>query len=322
MQDRIAQNALSTFVGGFLFALVGIIGLSTGIYGSDGHIVLFILTLLVVVIIVVTFLRWVDVLSNFGRVPDAIDRTARAAADAVAGWIEEPCLGGRPLGDAPETSGPVMAGRMGYVRHIDMGVLQQLAEEADGEVVVLVIPGIFLDDVRAIAETTFELDDDGRRRLCSAFDVGDNPTFDQDPRYGISALAEIGIKALSPGINDPVTAVRVIDRLVRVLTDWGNAIEGGQPSYDRVYVSPPDPDEVFSEAFSELALYGARDVRIGIRLQEAFRSLSRVADKACAAAARSQADLALERAKSALTVEDDYERLRAMSKAWHLSTAD
>jgi uncharacterized membrane protein len=119
-----------------------------------------------------------------------------------------------------------------------------------------------------------------------------------------------------------VTAVRVIDRLVRVLTDWGNPIEGGQPSYDRVYVSTPDPDEVFSEAFSELALYGARDIRIGIRLQEAFRSLSRVADKACAAAARSQADLALERAKSALTVEDDYERLRAMSKAWHLSTAD
>jgi hypothetical protein len=51
-------------------------------------------------------------------------------------------------------------------------------------------------------------------------------------------------------------SLRVIDRLVRVLTDWENAIEGGQPSYDCVYVSPPDPGEVFSEAFSELAMYG------------------------------------------------------------------
>ena len=44
MQDTTAQNALSTFVGGFLFALVGLIGLSAGIYGESGHLVLFTLT--------------------------------------------------------------------------------------------------------------------------------------------------------------------------------------------------------------------------------------------------------------------------------------
>lgn len=75
MQDPAAQHALSTFIDGFLFALVGIIGLSAGIYGEDGHIVLFLITIVMVTAIVVTFLRWVDVLSNFGRVPDAIDRT-------------------------------------------------------------------------------------------------------------------------------------------------------------------------------------------------------------------------------------------------------
>ena len=71
MQDTTAQNALSTFVGGFLFSLAGLIGLSAGVYGKDGHIILFAMTILVVLVIVVTFLRWVGVLSSFGRVPDA-----------------------------------------------------------------------------------------------------------------------------------------------------------------------------------------------------------------------------------------------------------
>lgn len=82
LQDSTAHNALSTFVGGFLFALAGIIGLNSGIYGDNGHVVLFVLTLVVIVIIVVTFLAWVEALSHFGRVPDAINRTVHAAANS------------------------------------------------------------------------------------------------------------------------------------------------------------------------------------------------------------------------------------------------
>jgi len=59
----------------------------------------------VVVVIVVMFLRWVDVLSHFGRVPDAIERTAKAAGDAVMGWVDQPYLGGRPANAGAGTRG-------------------------------------------------------------------------------------------------------------------------------------------------------------------------------------------------------------------------
>lgn len=316
MQDSTAQNALSTFVGGFLFSLVGIIGLSAGIYGEDGHIVLFALTVVVVVAIVGTFLRWVDVLSKFGRVPDAIDRTAKAAADAVAGWIERPWLGGCRADDSVQADFEVRPERMGYVRYIDMAALQKLAEAADGRILVSAPPGAFLDTNEPIARTTFEPDEDARHSIGQAFDIADNRSFDQDPGYGISALAEIGIKALSPGINDPVTAIRVIDRLVRVLTDWGNASGGEEPSYDRVYAPPLDAGELFCVAFSQLALYGARDARVATRLQNALRSLSRVADPRSAAAAREQANRALEHAKAVLMLEQDCERLCAINESF------
>lgn len=315
MQDPTAQNALSTFVGGFLFALVGIIGLSSGIYGEDGHIVLFALTIVMVVVIVMTFLRWVDVLSRFGRVPDAIERTGKAAADAVAGWVENPHLGGLPADRAPRARSTVAHERMGYIRHIDMAALQEVAERVDGEIVVVAAPGDFLDDRRPIVETTTELDEETRNAVRAAFDVGDNRTFDQDPEYGLSALAEIGIKALSPAVNDPVTAIRVLDRLVRVLTAWGNRSRGAESRYDRVYVPPLEADQLFAVAFSQLAQYAAQDARVGVRLQEACRSLSRVSDRASAEAARHQGARALRLAKEALALEEDYDRVREANRS-------
>jgi len=309
MQDPTAQNALSTFVGAFLFSLVGIIGLESGVYGDEGRIVLFALTIALVIVIVATFLRWVEVLSNFGRVPDAIERTARAASNAVRGLIETPCLGGRPAEDAPGTRHELVIDKLGYVRFIDMAALQNVAREAGGEIVVAAPPGAFLGGNRPVTRATFEFDEKRGEKIRAAFDVGDSRTFDQDPPYGISALAEIGIKALSPGINDPETASRVIDRLVRVLSDWGNASRDVAPKYDRVFAPPLDAQDLFAVAFAQIALYGAKDVRVGIRLQEGFAMLMQVTDEHCAEAARAQAKRALALAREALTLDVDRELL-------------
>lgn len=64
MEDATTQNALATFIGSFLFSLVGIIALSTGAYGTQGRVVLFTVTIAVVVLIIYTLLRWIDHLSD------------------------------------------------------------------------------------------------------------------------------------------------------------------------------------------------------------------------------------------------------------------
>ena len=58
MEDSTTQNVLATFVGSFLYSLVAIIALSTGAYGETGRVVLFIVTIVVIALIVVTLLRW------------------------------------------------------------------------------------------------------------------------------------------------------------------------------------------------------------------------------------------------------------------------
>lgn len=85
MEDSTTQNVLATFVGSFLFSLVGIIALSTGAYGDRGRVVLFVVTIAVIVLIVVTLLRWIDHLSRLGRVTET---TARATSEPLSRWQE------------------------------------------------------------------------------------------------------------------------------------------------------------------------------------------------------------------------------------------
>lgn len=74
MQDHTSQNVLGTFIGSFLFSLVGIIALSTGYFDMQARLILFGVTILVVALIVITLLRWIEYLSRLGRVAEKIGR--------------------------------------------------------------------------------------------------------------------------------------------------------------------------------------------------------------------------------------------------------
>lgn len=76
VEDRTAQRALATFIGAFVFSLVGLIALSTGAYGSSGRLILFAATVVVVVLIVVMLLRWIHRLSRLGRLGETIDQVS------------------------------------------------------------------------------------------------------------------------------------------------------------------------------------------------------------------------------------------------------
>lgn len=94
IEDATTQNALATFIGSFLFSLVGIITLSTGAYGAQGRVILFAVTIAVIILIVYTLLRWIDHLSKLGRVGETIDRVEVATISALVSRRKLPYLGG------------------------------------------------------------------------------------------------------------------------------------------------------------------------------------------------------------------------------------
>ncbi|OMJ33088.1 hypothetical protein BSZ14_04635 [Sphingomonas sp. Sph1(2015)] len=91
-----SQNALSTFLGAFIFSVVGIIGLQTRLYGVEGARASPDLHGLARGAVAVTLLRWIAHPAAFGRMSDVIDRARDATRSAIVTFAKDPHQGGRP----------------------------------------------------------------------------------------------------------------------------------------------------------------------------------------------------------------------------------
>lgn len=315
MQDGTTQNVMATFLGAFLFSLVGIIALKAGIYSASGRIVLFAVTLAMVAIIVVTMLRWIAHLSDFGRMRDVLSRVEAAAEAAMRVRMEAPYLGGHPRrGGLPGDAVAIYAGQVGYVQHLDSGALQAAAEAAGLQVHVEALPGAFVTPALPLCFLVGAAQDTDTTRFAGAFRIGAVRGFDQDPRFGLCVLTEIASRALSPAVNDPGTAIDVIGRSVRLLSIWAGAREV-KLRYPRVWVPEIAVQDMFEDVFRPIARDGAGLVEVQMRLHKALAVLARLDPADFSRAAARQSDEALSRAVTALAIEADLEVLRGLNSA-------
>lgn len=312
VEDRTAQTALATFIGAFVFSLVGLIALSTGAYGSSGRLVLFIATIVVVLLIVIMLLRWIHRLSRLGRLGETVDQVERATMKAIDRRRERPCLGGREAPSIAPVGHGVMAGKIGYVRRIDMARLSRLADHASRDVCVTALPGTFATPDRTLAVIVGSHDDDFAKQVAECFLIGDQRSYEQDPRFGLVVLSEVASRALSPAVNDPGTAIDVIGTMVRVLTHWADGADrpGTEIEYPRVFVPAVTARDLLDDGIGPIARDGAGLVEVGIRLQKGMRALTHLGDEAMADAARAHAAQAVARAQQALSFAPDRERLQ------------
>lgn len=320
IEDPTTQNALSTFIGSFLYSLVGIIALSTGLYGGRGRLVLFVVTIGVIVLIVATLVRWIDHLANLGRVGDTTDRVERATAKALESRIRNPYLGGRPLHDPrrdiPPSARPLVSPDIGYVQHVDVAALSDLAERHDGEIYVTAVPGTLAEPSRPLASVRGLNGEQAEKAVCAAFTIDDERSFTQDPRFGLAVLAEIASRALSPAMNDAGTAIDVIGRAVRLLAKWptGDDRDGrADVACPRVHVPPIRVGEMFDDIFAPIARDGAAIVEVQIRLQKALQTLAKIGDARFAEAAARHARRALARSDAMLGLDEERETVREIA---------
>lgn len=129
VEDVTTQNVLATFIGSFLFSLVGIIALSMGAYGERGRVILFIVTLVVIALILITLLRWIQHLTSLGRVGETTAKVEQAAIETFIARARNPCLGGYPWlenNEQPKGTVAVYPKKIGYVEYINMVKLSKL----------------------------------------------------------------------------------------------------------------------------------------------------------------------------------------------------
>lgn len=318
ISDDVSQNALSTFIGAFIFSIVALIAMMNSYYDKAGRFALFVLTLSVFVIVIITFVRWVDRIARLGRLGATIDKVERATASSMRRYRHQRSICKPSNGKTSENSSAVYGSSIGYVQRVDMDVLQSYAQEQQLNISVAALPGTFLTPQRILAHVMSgngaepEFDND---RITGAFVVGDDRIFDEDPRFGLIVLAEIASRALSPAVNDAGTAIDIIGTLVRLFSIWcENEPNADQQKtvVDRVAFPEILVADMFDDAFTPIARDGAGLIEVVIRLQKALEALAQMDDNAMRESATSHARLSLLRAEKALPIAEDLKRLQKL----------
>lgn len=320
-EDTTTQNVLATFIGAFLFSLLGLIALNAQLYSQSGKVVLYLFTISVVLLVVIALIRWIGHLMSFGRMDYTLDRVESATRIALAARLGKPYLGGCPFeGPLPEGCIEIQASVTGYIEHIDMEALQSVAETLGGEVYLPNVPGSFVVERGPIAHLRVEsLSDEDVVRVQSAFAIGNQRAFDDDPRFGLIVFSEIASRALSPAVNDPGTAISVIGRLVRILTEW-NARADLEPDFPAVRVSPLRPAEAIEDAFRPIARDGAPMIEVQVRLQKALLALRQSVPEAFNAPCAALSSYALSLATAAGLPDAEIALLHRLSQSAPRST--
>jgi len=130
ISDDVSQNALSTFIGAFIFSIVALVALKNGYYDKAGRFVLFVLTLIILTVIIVTFVSWVDRIARLGRLRGTIDKVEAATTAALQQRRSTPTLRGVPAGPCRNWGQAIYAGTIGYVQRVDVTALQKFAEKS------------------------------------------------------------------------------------------------------------------------------------------------------------------------------------------------
>jgi uncharacterized membrane protein len=171
----------------------------------------------------------------------------------------------------PSTQTLLHHGKPRILQAVDTHVLVRLASRAGSVIEMLAAVGDTVFDstpiLRVLGSDRPVPSDD----LLDAIELGDERTFEQDPKYAIRLLVDIAIRALSPAINDPTTAVQALDQIEDLLLRLGSRrLEIGafrdHEAKIRVVVPFPSWEDFLRLAFDEIRFYGATSVQVMRRM--------------------------------------------------------
>jgi uncharacterized membrane protein len=231
-----------------------------------------------------------------------------------------------PLRVMPEASGmPILNTRPGYIRVIDLGRLLGLAKEwrigirverGVGQFVPAGVPLLCVTRQSRVSPLR-------AAELLGAFDIGPTRTLQQDVEFGVIQLVDIALRALSPAVNDPSTAISCIDQLSSILIMWcGRAppptVLCDPPHVPRVQVPWIDLEGLLSTAFDQIRHYATADLAVNLRLLRAMADIAATTDRTdLRKAMADRARLLVERASRNMLASDAAklrERLATLEK--------
>jgi uncharacterized membrane protein len=298
MNDRVTQVVLGLFVSTFIFALI----VQTRMDQAGGRVPSFavLLTSFLAVVCLGAIVHFIHHIARRIQADVIVAELGRALNASCRTRVER----GHEHGTKPATFADedearklleqfeadeileIAAPRSGYLNLVDEQALAAVAEK-NGLLVRIDVPiGSFClkgTPVFSVVSGSDDLDSDLRRQLGELVTLDAQRTAESSVEFNLNALVEIALRALSPGINDPFTAMTCIDRLtdsLRILLDMKSGLRVVRQMEEvRVIYAPRDYDQYLAMAFSPIRQAGARDAQVLLHLSKSLTALKRLAPK-------------------------------------------
>lgn len=168
---------------------------------------------------------------------------------------------------------PILNAVSGYIRYVDVENLVAIAKATGFQIRVLRRVGHFVPAGVPLVVIS------GRRSsqppsspsVLAAFDIGPIRTLQQDVEFGVIQIVDIALKAISPAVNDPSTAITCLDQLSRILIRWisrygPDVVLSDPPHVVRVVMPAIEIDGLLDTAFEQIRHYAVADVAVSARL--------------------------------------------------------
>lgn len=282
IENQKSENAISLFLGAFIFSIVSLVALSTEFYGRGGRFILFVLTCFLIITIVWTMIRWIGELSNLGRVHETIIKLEKSALKAFDKEGKNPNSSCHTYLDEPKDIVCIRSNEVGYVQSIDFEKLNRIAKKMNAQIYIKANPGAFVhantEVVGLRKQTEGVCYQEAVTKVNNCFVVEDSRSIENDPRYNLIVLSEVASRALSSGVNDPGTAIDALRSATKVFHHWIDLRKKRAPrlKYTHLFIKKMTLEECFDDFFKPFSRDGAELIEVLIRLLEALQSMNSV----------------------------------------------
>lgn len=272
-RDPVMSHALGIFTATFLYAIAALAGLDRGGSGRAP----FISASIVVVMLYASVVMFISLIQRIGvlqinRVLTFTGDLGREVIRKMYGSADSAGIHGSsefrqtfPLYTLVHHGGPQA------IQVVDTTALVKLAKAFDGVIEVSVAVGDTVGEATPLLRVFGACHPIDEKKLRRGIEVGAERNFQQDPKYAIRLLVDIAIRALSPAVNDPTTAVQALDQIEDLLLRLGRCrLEIGEYRDSdgklRLVVPYPAWEDFLRLALDEIRFYGATSVQVTRRM--------------------------------------------------------
>ncbi|QBP42263.1 DUF2254 domain-containing protein [Paenisporosarcina antarctica] len=270
VRDPMVWRVLGVFMGGFIYTTLSLLFMQESITGES--VISGLIGVLYAMVCLIFFAIFIHHIAQNIQVNTLIEKLKIEGIDAVGCYEtflkrEDMTTQTNDNWTLRGTANPITARSDGYLQLVDIEQLVALAQKHKGKIEMNCYIGDFVQKNSPVVtlytkDQIFLQEDDGK-----LFVVGRERDTRQDPVFAIQKMVEVSLRAISPGINDPNTAIHNIHQLGRLLGSYSQLprrdfIFMDEDKYLRVKMSIHSFEDVLYHTFHQLRHYGKSDISV------------------------------------------------------------